>query len=142
MKKLIFATLGLIVLLLISIVARNANFNIKTLMESNFGLTSSATPSAHINVTESNPTTPVEIYITLTPYGFVPDALMIQKGTKITWINKSGKDATVQMDTPLQDFQSLTFGNNNTIFYTFSQLGRYGYFNKQIPTQHAVIIVN
>lgn len=141
MKKLIFVTLGLIVLLLISIVARNANFNIKTILESNFGLTNTATPSAHITSAEAIPTIPVEIYITLTPYGFVPDALMIQKGTKITWINKSGKDAVVQLDTPLKDFQALTFGNNNTIFYTFTQTGRYGYSNKQTSTQHAVIIV-
>lgn len=140
MKKLIFATLGLIALLLVSIVARNANFNLKAMMQTGFIPLPSASSSAQPNLV-TPPAYPVEIYITVTPFGYVPSALMIKEGTKITWINKSGGDATVSPDSKLPSFPTDTLGNNSTESFTFSANGRYTYHNQKSPSQTGVIIV-
>lgn len=84
---------------------------------------------------------PVEIYITLTPYGFVPNALMVKSGTKITWINKSGIDATVTPNTHIAGFPTGMLGSNSTQSFTFTTLGRYIYNNQKKSIQTGIIIV-
>lgn len=89
-----------------------------------------------------NPTSyPIEIYITLTPNGFVPNGLTITKGTRITWINKSGQDATIQPTTTIDDFVKNTFGDNSTVSFVFQHSGRIDYINGKNSTQHGLLVV-
>ncbi len=96
---------------------------------------------------KSTPTVPVEILITVTPYGFVPGVITITSGTKITWVNKSGSDANISSDPhPTHTNYPLlnlgTFGMNSSVSLTFSKVGRFGYHNHLTPAQHGIIIVN
>ena len=105
-----------------------------------------ATPSATLNNNQTQPTTtsiPVEIIITITPSGFVPDSLMISKNTKITWVNKSSEIATIASD-PQNTFPPLNLGDvgvNDSVSLIFSQPGRYHYDNGKNPSQKGTLIV-
>lgn len=86
---------------------------------------------------------PVEIIITVTPNGFVPDALMISPNTKITWINKSGNTAGISSD-PQNAYTDLNlgdFGENSSVSLTFTRSGRYHYLNGQNSTQKGTLVV-
>lgn len=92
----------------------------------------------------ATPTTvPVEIIITVTPNGFVPDVLMIDRNTKITWINKSGTTANISSDPQNANaFLNLgDFGENGSVSVTFPQPGRYHYFNNRNPLQKGTMVV-
>lgn len=146
MKKLYFAGAGIVLLLLFSIWAKNANFNLSTMMETTFKPV--GTPSATLNssLSKATPTIPVEILITVTPYGFVPSVITISPGTKITWVNKSGTNANVSSDThPTHKiYPALNLGNfgmNSSVSLIFTQVGRFGYHNDVNPAQHGTIVV-
>lgn len=139
MKKLVFATLGLIVLLIFSVWAKNANFNLKNLSTTSILPTGIPTTTNDKKIV-ATPTIPIEILITVTPNGFVPDVIMITPGTKITWVNKSGTTANIKSDS----YTQLNLGNfsqNNSVSFTFSTGGRFSYYNGTNPTQHGTIVV-
>jgi|SRR5579872_2506023 len=146
MKKLILVALLLIVVLLISWWARGANFSIFTMMQ-DFTHPTSATPSAtiHPSVNSGQAPTPipVEILITITPNGFVPDVIMISPNTKITWVNKTPFTATIASD-PQNAYAPLNLGDvgqNASVSLIFPNDGRFNYENAKNPTQKGTLVV-
>lgn len=144
MKKLYFAGAGIALLLLFSLWAKNANFNLRTMMQPMQAVNPTATTTTPNPQTGGN--VPIEILITITPNGFIPDVIMIKPGTKITWVNKSGKDANINSDPhPAHtNYPSLNLGNfwnNGSVSLIFTQHGRFGYHNDVAPSQHGYIIV-
>lgn len=143
MKKLIFVAVLLVVVLLLSWWAKGANFSLFTMMQ---GITrpqeatQSATPNHNIPTTTP---IPVEIIITVTPNGFVPDVIMISPNTKITWINKTPLTANVTSDSQ-NAYAPLNlgdFGQNGSVSQIFPKAGRYSYYNAKSPTQKGTLVV-
>lgn len=143
MKKLILVAILLVLVLLLSWWAKGANFSIFTMLQ-NAIRPPVATQSASPNAPKIIPTSiPVEILITVTPNGFVPDVLMITPGTKITWVNKSSTTANVSSD-PVSAYSQLNlgdFGQNNSVSLTFLGSGRYNYINNKNPQQKGTLVV-
>lgn len=84
--------------------------------------------------------------ITLTADGFSPAVLTIKKGETVTWVNKSGVDATVNSDPhPIHtDYPPLNLGafsDGGTLSLTFDTPGTHGYHNHLNPSQKGKIIV-
>src|SRR5260221_12935927 len=129
MKKLVLVALLLGVVLLLSWWARVANFSVFTMMQNVVHpkvATSSALPVQTTHLGDLTPTPiPVEILITVTPNGFVPDVIMISPNTKITWVNKSGAIANITSD-PQNTYTSLNlgdFGQNASLSLLFPTAG-------------------
>ncbi len=84
--------------------------------------------------------------VTLTQDGFSPATLTIKVGTKVTWINKSGGDATVNSN-PHPAHTNYTplnlggFSNGGTLSLTFNKAGTYGYHNHLSASQIGTIVV-
>jgi len=84
--------------------------------------------------------------ITLTSAGFSPDNVTIKAGQKITWINKSGTEATVNSDphpshTNFQPLNLGSFADGASLSLTFDQTGTYGYHNHLNPNARGTITV-
>jgi len=143
MRKLILVAILLIAVLLLSWWARGANFSVFTMMQ-NVAHPPVTTTSAQPNAPKITPTPiPVEILITVTPNGFVPDVIMIAPGTKITWVNKSGNTANITSD-PLDAYTQLNlgdFGQNSSVSLVFPAAGRYHYYNNKNPNQKGTLVV-
>ncbi len=141
MKKIVFVIIILILVLLFFWWARNTKFNLIPLATS---LSREKNASTSGMPTINTPTTiPVEIIITITPNGFVPDSLMINKGTKITWVNKSGLTANIS-SYPESAFPALNLGDiweNSSVSLTFTTPGRYHYLNGKNALQKGTLIV-
>lgn len=132
----------LIVVLLVSWWAKGANFDPFTMLHSFQQVKGAATQTPTV-VTQSPTPIPVEIIITLTPNGFVPDAIMITPGTKITWINKTPFPANISSD-PQAAYPLLNlgdFGQNNSLSQVFPTAGRYQYINGKNTTQKGILVV-
>jgi plastocyanin len=88
-----------------------------------------------------SPTIMTEILITITPHGFVPDVIMIEKGTKITWVNKSGYSASIASPTNYAPLNLGSINLNNSVSLIFTTKGRYSYANQNNPSETGTIIV-
>lgn len=135
----------LVAILVFSAWAKTANFNAVELFK-NFGKTTipTTTTDQQVKGVAATPTpVPIEILVTLTPNGFVPDVIMIAPNTKITWVNKSATLATLASD-PQDLHPELNLGDfdqNASVSYTFFNAGRYNYQNSKIPSQKGTIVV-
>lgn len=143
MRKLILVVLLLAAVLLISWWAKGANFNLSSMIQG-FPHTQIASNSALPTTQKVSPTlVPIEILITITPNGFVPDVIMIDVNTKITWVNKSGATANVSSD-PANIYPALNLGDvgqNGSTSLLFSKPGRYHYANNKNLTQKGTLVV-
>jgi len=84
--------------------------------------------------------------ITLDSNGFTPKQVTVKKSTAVRWVNKSGKQQTVNSDTypTNQLHKELNFGvfnNNSSVTYIFAKPGTYGYHNQLHPDQKGRVIV-
>lgn len=84
--------------------------------------------------------------ITLNANGFTPNKLTIKKGTAVRWINKSGKQQTVNSDNyPTnqlhRELNLGDFSNGASVMHIFGTVGTYGYHNQFHPDQKGTIIV-
>lgn len=84
--------------------------------------------------------------IILTADGFSPKTLTIKTGTKVTWMNQSGADATVNSSphpthTDYPPLNLDSFQNGGTLSLTFDKLGTYKYHNHLNPSQFGSIVV-
>lgn len=100
-----------------------------------------AQPSSAPAAETTNPDT-----INLTSSGFSPSSLTVKAGTKVTWVNQSGADATVNSNPhPVHtDYAPLNLGklaNGATLSLTFDKPGTYGFHNHLNPSQTGSIIV-
>lgn len=84
--------------------------------------------------------------VTYTKDGFNPKSITIKAGTRVTWINKSGKMTTVNSnDHPAHKlYPPLNLGefpDNSSVQLVFVKPGSYGYHNHLNPSQTGEIIV-
>ncbi len=84
--------------------------------------------------------------ITLTADGFSPATLTVKVGTKVTWSNQSGADATVNSSPhPIHtDYPPLNLGslpNGGIVSLTFDKPGTYKYHNHLKPSEFGTIVV-
>lgn len=84
--------------------------------------------------------------VTLTPSGWSPATLTIKAGQTVTWINKSGQEATVNSNphpthTDYPPLNLGSFANGTSLTLTFPTQGTYGYHNHFNPSQTGTIVV-
>lgn len=84
--------------------------------------------------------------VTLTQNGFSPATLTVKAGTTVTWVNKSGTDATVNSNPhPIHTaYLPLNLGNFSdgaTLSLSFDKPGTYGYHNHLDASQKGTIVV-
>lgn len=105
-----------------------------------------ATPSTNNFQTASPSVIKSEQTITLTANGFSPQNITIKTGEKVTWINKSGSDATVDSSPHPShtDYSPLNLGvfpDGGSLSLTFDKAGTYKYHNHLDPSQFSTIVV-
>ncbi len=106
----------------------------------------SQTPPATISEATSSTTETSEDTVTLTADGFSPATLTVKVGTKVTWSNQGGVDATVNSSPhPIHtDYPPLNLGslpNGGTVSLTFDKPGTYKYHNHLKPSEFGTIVV-
>lgn len=84
--------------------------------------------------------------VTLTQDGFSPSTLTVKAGTKVTWVNKSGSQVTVNskphpVHTNYSPLNLGSFSDGSTLSLTFDKPGTYGYHNHLNPSQSGTIII-
>lgn len=84
--------------------------------------------------------------VTLSQTGFSPATITVKAGTKVTWTNKSGIDATVSSDPhPAHtDYPPLNLGkfsDGATHSLTFDKPGTYGYHNHFNASEKGTVVV-
>ena len=84
--------------------------------------------------------------VTLDKNGFTPASITIKKGETVSWLNKSGVDATVN-STPYPKNNSYpflnlgSFKNGSTVQALFENPGTFTYYNYFVPAQKGTVIV-
>lgn len=97
----------------------------------------------------NTPPTPVAqtiVTVTYTGSGFSPKNTTVEKGTRVTWVNKSGKDATVNSDDypTNKKFPFLNLGDypdGSSVQVVFNKTGTFTYYNYFTPTHHGTVTV-
>ena len=84
--------------------------------------------------------------VTVTENGYVPARITIKAGTKVTWLNKSGKEVTVHSaDHPSHLLYTRLnlgqFPNGSSVQLVFDKAGKYKYHNHLNPIQTGEVIV-
>src|SRR3989344_2913271 len=84
--------------------------------------------------------------ITLTDSVFVPKEITVKKGTRVVWINQSGKGATVSSsDHPTHlNYPPLNlgeFGDGSSVNLILNDSGTYGYHDHLNPSSIGTITV-
>lgn len=108
--------------------------------------TSSVTVSPVATATPAPTATNSANTVTLTATGFNPDTLTVKVGTTVTWVNKSGEEATVNSDPhpthTLWPFLNLgSFSDGGSLNVTFDKAGTYTYHNHLNPSERGTIVV-
>lgn len=89
---------------------------------------------------------PVINKVTVENNGFSPSTITVKRGETVMWINKSGKNASVNSDTyptnKLYKFLNLGgFPADYSVQVAFPNIGTYTYHNQFIPSQKGTVIV-
>jgi len=112
-------------------------------------------PSSHPMMTASPVTTSPTIssspsasqnVVTLTQSGFNPSTITIKVGDSVTWVNKSGQQATVNSNphpthTNYPPLNLGGFADGSSLTLTFPTPGTFGYHNHLNPSETGTIIV-
>ena len=64
-------------------------------------------------------------HVKIDDFNFLPQAIVVSPGTKVTWVNKDGSRHTVTSDDG--KFDSGPLGQNQEFSYTFTDPGTYAY---------------
>lgn len=86
------------------------------------------------------------VSITLTDTGFTPKDITVKTETRVIWINKSGKNATVSSaDHPTHRvYPRLNlgeFGDSSSVQLVFDEKGVYGYHNHYEAGENGTVTV-
>lgn len=125
MKKLYFATAGIVLLLLLSWWAKTTNYKFTFPNPQN-----SSTQEEHVSHSP--------IIITVTGQGIYPPTIYIRDETKVTWLNKSGHSLDIT-STSLSDLNT-SVPNGKSASVTFGSQGVYYYSIKGFSTKGTVIV--
>lgn len=108
-------------------------------------------PSEKLPSSSELPTTPTtqpseEPVVEVTENAFSPSALTIKKGTKVTWVNKSGVIANISSGPhPVHNIYPPlnleNFNNEESLSLTFDKPGTYGYHDHLNPNRTGIITV-
>jgi plastocyanin len=84
--------------------------------------------------------------VNLTSSGFEPQRIEVKVGTRVSWVNKSGKAGTVNSaDHPThQKYVPLNLGefpNESSVQLVFDKAGTYNYHNHLAPNQRGTVVV-
>lgn len=84
--------------------------------------------------------------ITLSDTGFVPKDIIVKTGTRVIWVNKSGKTATVNSDDHpthrLYPFLNLgEFENSSSVQVVAEKTGKYSYHNHLNASETGTVTV-
>lgn len=87
-----------------------------------------------------------KVTVTLTSSGFDPKEVTVKKNGEVSWLNKSGKQASVNSDPhpTHQDFPPLNLGlfpSGSNVSLVFDKTGTFKYHNHLSPSQTGVVIV-
>lgn len=98
------------------------------------------------NLTPKVQTAKTQEVVTVTKNGFEPKELMVKTGTRIVWINKSGRPVTVNSDNHpshlLFPFLNLgEFGDGSSVQVIFDKPGTYPYHNHLDSSQTGTVTV-
>lgn len=88
----------------------------------------------------------VEKTVTVTESGFEPSTITIKAGTRVLWMNKSGKTVTVNSDQhpthKLYPFLNLgAFDNGSSVQIVFDKPGTYTYHDHLNPSHTGKVMV-
>ena len=99
-------------------------------------------------ISEQEPSTDSELQtiVALTNVGFTPQTVTVQAGTKVTWTNNSGGNATVNSSVhpSHQDYPPLNLGefeDGQTLFLVFDTPGTYKYHDHLNPSWTGTVVV-
>lgn len=95
---------------------------------------------------QTTQTTQEESQITYNGTEFSPATLTVKAGTKVTWVNKSGKTVDVESDPhPIHtSYPPMNFGpfsDGSSVTLVFDKPGTYRYHNHLNPSQTGTVIV-
>lgn len=84
--------------------------------------------------------------VTLTNSGFDPKTITVKAGTRVSWLNASGKPGSVNSDShpTHQLYPALNLGefpDGYGVQFVFDKPGTYGYHNHLKPSQTGTVIV-
>lgn len=87
-----------------------------------------------------------DIIITVSDDGFNPTQVKIKPGTRVVWVNKSTKTATVNSDdhsthAKYKDLNLGAFETGKSVQLKFETIGNYSYHNHLLPEQKGEIVV-
>lgn len=76
--------------------------------------------------------------VAISPKGFVPQILNVNKGTQVTWTNNDNRVHQLYSDphpihTSLSEFNSVRLKQNDTYSFTFEKMGTYTYHDELNP---------
>lgn len=130
--------------LLVGILIATFVFSMLTLVvtQTNTPLTSTPKPTTKLQPK----LTPKLQAIELTPSGFLPQEVRVKQGTRVTWINKSGRVATVNsaLHPTHLVYPPLNLGefaNGAALQLTFTQKRTFQYHDHKNPTRTGIVVV-
>jgi plastocyanin len=125
MKKLTFGSMFVIVALLLSSCQFHTGLG-GLLGGSKSSSSASTSPSKHVKATHTPPSPKTANLVTITSAGYQPNAMSVQAGATVTWINKDSAAHTVTSDTAGM-FDSGAINQGATFKFTFSTAGTFTY---------------
>jgi plastocyanin len=97
-------------------------------------------PGPAADTAEASPAGQVEeVTVQIKDFKFVPADLVVEKGTKVTWINLDSAAHTATSDE--EYFDSGRLGNNEEFSFTFEEVGSWSYFCTFHPHMKANVAV-
>ena len=98
---------------------------------------------------QTQPTTQAsekEVIVTVTKDGFEPQSITVKAGTRITWNNKSGAEATVNSDNHpthllYKELNLGLFPNDTSVQVQVNKPGKYTYHDHLHPSRTGTIVV-
>jgi amicyanin len=125
------------VLLMLLLMAAAVSCGASMTMTPGGGLTVKPTGPGATSGPDYNP--PLSGEVIIQNYAYVPAALTVKTGTKVTWTNKDTVKHTVTTDKPF--FDSGLFGKDQSYSFTFNDNGTYEYYCIPHPYMTGKVIV-
>ncbi|HXO27579.1 MAG TPA: cupredoxin family copper-binding protein [Thermoanaerobaculia bacterium] len=87
------------------------------------------------------PPSPAAVEVKIDNFSFAPAALVVQAGTKVTWVNHDDIPHTVVSTDNDKTFKSKVLDTDEKFTYVFAKPGRYPYFCSVHPKMTGEVVV-